>query len=159
MTLPRLAALTLALATVAGCTTKTPPPAGPPGKVRLIEGAHAGDLAAAVTEQLRKSSQAERTLLVYVGATWCEPCRHFHDAAEKGLLDAAFPRLDVLAFDTDLDAERLEIAAYRSNLIPLFAVPGPDGRASGRQIEGSIKGDGAIADLTPRLQQLLAPAH
>lgn len=153
----RRSLLALACAASLACTTKSP--AAPAGKLRLIEGAHAGDLAASVAEQLKKTAQADRTLLVYVGATWCEPCRYFHDAAEKGQLDAAFPRVDVLAFDTDLDAERLEIAAYRSNMIPLFALPGPDGRASGRQIEGSVKGDGAVANLTPRLQELLSPAR
>lgn len=137
------------------CTTKAPAPAGPPGKVQLIEGPHAGDLAAAVAAQAAQSARAQRALLVYVGATWCEPCRRFHDAAEKGQLDAAFPRLDLLTFDTDVDAERLELAGYRSHLIPLFAVPAADGRASGRQIEGSVKGDDAVPNITPRLQGLL----
>ncbi len=156
MTARLIGLVAVSLLLLGACTTKSAPPSG---KVRLIEGPHAGDLAASVAERLRTSAPAGRSLLVYVGATWCEPCRHFHDAAEKGQLDAAFPQLDLVTFDSDVDAERLELAGYRSNLIPLFAVPGADGRASGRQIEGSIKGPGAVADLTPRLQQLLQPSR
>jgi len=39
----------------------------------------------------------------------------------------------------------------------MFAKPGPDGRGTGRQIEGSVKGDGAVNEIVPRLRSLLAP--
>ena len=47
-------------------------------------------------------------------------------------------------------------AGYHSNLIPLFAVPRADGRASGKQIEGVFKDGDAVAQLVPRLTELLA---
>jgi thiol-disulfide isomerase/thioredoxin len=97
-----------------------------------------------------------RDVLVYVGAPWCEPCRYFHEAAAAGKLDDAFPGLVLLELDADRDGERLKAAGYRSRMIPLFALPGPDGAASGKQMEGSIKGDGAVAEITPRLRALLA---
>ena len=103
-------------------------------------------------EEARKSGQH---LLVYVGATWCEPCQRFHRAAEEGKLEGQLPPVRFLEFDLDQDGERLKAAGYRSRLIPLFAVPSPDGRGSGRQIEGSIKGEGAVAEITPRLRALL----
>jgi len=49
----------------------------------------------------------------------------------------------------------LQAAGYVSRLIPLFAAPGLDGRASGRQMEGSVKGDGAVGEIAPRLHALL----
>ncbi len=112
--------------------------------------------AAVPVRAAREAARAEgRTLLVYVGATWCEPCQRFHHAVEQGELDAAFPRLSILGFDADRDAQALASAGYKSRLIPLFAIPLDDGRASGKQIEGSVKGEAAVSEITPRLQALL----
>jgi len=111
-----------------------------------------GEVPPLVQNELRRGR-----LLVYVGASWCEPCRRFHEAASAGKLDAQLGGLRLLEFDYDRDEPRLRAAGYVSQLIPLFALPAPDGRASGRQIEGSIKGDGAVAQILPRLQALLAP--
>ena len=99
--------------------------------------------------------QQGKQLVVYVGASWCEPCRRFHDAAVAGQLDTVFPGVRMLAFDADRDAQALAHAGYTSNLIPLFALPNPDGTASDRRIEGSIKGEGAVGQIVPRLQQML----
>jgi hypothetical protein len=118
--------------------------------------AAAGDVPTLVKSELASASQNGRSVVVYVGATWCEPCQRFHQAATAGKLDVAFPNLRFLEFDSDRDGERLATAGYVSRLIPLFARPGDDGRASGRQIEGSIKGQGAVDEITPRLRQLLA---
>jgi thiol-disulfide isomerase/thioredoxin len=93
---------------------------------------------------------------VYVGAGWCEPCQRFHRAAESGELDALFPSLTMLEFDLDRDAQRLAAAGYSSKYIPLFALPTPDGKASGKQIAGAIKGENAVAYIAPRLKELLA---
>ena len=53
------------------------------------------------------------------------------------------------------DRDRLATAGYVSQYIPLFAMPGPDGRASDKKFEGSVKGDGAVANIAPRLRALL----
>ena len=123
-------------------------------KLEVIE-AGSGDVAQLVSSQLSAAARDHKQLLVYVGAPWCEPCRRFHDAATAGQLDDAFGQLRILEFDADSDGEALARAGYKSELVPLFAVPKPDGTASGRQIEGSIKGDGAVAQITPRLRTLL----
>ena len=95
-------------------------------------------------------------LLVYVGASWCEPCRRFHDALGAGELDATLPNLRFLEFDYDRSKPALERAGYVSRLIPLFAIPNADGTASAQRMEGSIKGPSAVAqNLVPRLKELL----
>jgi thiol-disulfide isomerase/thioredoxin len=144
---------------VIGCGTPTPPgKGGAAGKgVQIAAAAHEGEAAAVVAGELQKAKREGRQLLVYVGATWCEPCRRFHQAAAEHKLDAAFPTLRLLEFDSDRDGERLAAAGYVSQLIPLFARPRDDGRASGRQIEGSVKGDGAVGAIVPRLRSLLGP--
>ena len=126
-------------------------------KVEFVQAPGAGDLAAYVKTEVARGQAEHRPVLVYVGATWCEPCQRFHHAAEAGLLDTRIPGLRFLTFDLDRDRDRLDAAGYTSRFIPLFALPLPDGRSSKRQIEGSIKGDGAIDEIVPRLKALLAP--
>jgi thiol-disulfide isomerase/thioredoxin len=127
----------------------------PAAKLRIVQ-APAGSVDSIVRDALGEARADGRTLVVYVGATWCEPCQAFHHAAEHGELDAIFPRLTLLAFDLDRDRERLQAAGYVSNYIPLFALPGPNGSASGKQIAGGIKGGGVVGYLAVRLQQMLA---
>lgn len=125
---------------------------------QFVAAADSGDIAELVATELKRADADDRQLLVYVGASWCEPCRYFHAAVEDGSLDAVWPRLRLVEFDLDRDRDRLAAAGYSSTMIPLFAVPGPDGRASGRQIQGSIKGPGAVDQLRPRIDGLLRMA-
>ncbi len=109
-----------------------------------------------IQQELEKSDSRGERLIVYVGASWCEPCQHFHHALEGGELDSALAGTRFLEFDADRDGNELRAAGYASKYIPLFAVPDPDGRASGRRIEGSVKGERAIReDLMPRLLAML----
>jgi len=123
--------------------------------VELVEPAAVDDVAALVRAETERAQRAGKRLLVYVGASWCEPCRRFHDAAAAGQLDDTLGSVRLLELDYDRHLDALHRAGYRSELIPLFALPNPDGTSSGKQIEGSIKGDGAVAQITPRLRQLL----
>ena len=131
-------------------------PPAPTGHLQIEEAPAAGEVETLVRGALAKASARKRRLIVYAGASWCEPCQRFHKAAAGGEFDAAFPDLDILSFDIDRDGERLASAGYVSKLIPLFALPQADGSASGKQVEGGVKGDGAVAYLTPRLKGLLA---
>jgi hypothetical protein len=125
--------------------------------VEVVAAPDSGDVGSAVREELGACAKEGRQLVVYVGAVWCEPCQRFHRAAERGELDATFPGLTLFEFDLDRDRDRLRQAGYASKYIPLFALPDESGRASGRQVEGGIKGEGAVAYMTPRLRALLGP--
>ncbi len=142
----------------------TPPPTAQPAPAVVPKPTHI-DLVTALAEvpvapyvqtEMARAKADHRRLLVYVGATWCEPCRRFHDAAKAGQLDDTFGDLRLLEFDLDRDRDRLAADGYHSDLIPLLALPGPDGKGNGRGMQGSIKGDGAVMQMRPRLQELLA---
>lgn len=162
------AALLIVLSTAApGCgaepavspaVSPSPPAAASPVRTptppRLVA-APAGGRVAEVVEAERASAGAAK-LVVYVGAAWCEPCVAFHDALLAGQLDADLPDVRFLEFDLDRDKARLEADGYSSRYVPLFALPGPDGRASGAQIQGGTKGPGAARQLVTRLRPLLA---
>lgn len=130
-----------------------------PGKATFIEAEASNEPVAAVVQRERgRIEGAGGRLIVAVGAPWCEPCRRFHAAVTEGKLDAAIPGVVFLEFDHDRDGDRLREAGYTSRLIPLYVVPDAAGRAPTdprMRLEGSIKGDGAVAEITPRLLRLL----
>jgi len=110
-----------------------------------------------VQEQVEFAEAAHLHVLVYVGASWCEPCQRFHQAVERGELNGTLNGLRFLEFDQDQDAAALKTAGYLYQYIPVLALPDPDGRNHGKMISGSIKGSRAVQeDLVPRLQALLS---
>jgi hypothetical protein len=122
-----------------------------------FEHAAAGDDVNGIVKAARERAVANgRDLVVYVGAKWCEPCQRFHQAAERGELDADFPNLTILDFDADQDRERLLTAGYESKFLPFFVAPDANGRATDKRFEGSVKGDRAVFNITPRLRTILA---
>src|SRR5262249_59836933 len=109
-----------------GARAQRAPAAAPAAKAAdpaagSVEFVHApeGDVAFWVRAQVAALRPRQRIALVYVGASWCVPCRLFHRAAEKGQLNSAFPNLTFLEFDADRDSERLPSAGYQSQLIAL----------------------------------------
>ena len=144
-----------ALPHMLGCKTEGEPIAPPRAALRFVSAPAEGEVATLVQAEAAKARGEGRTLLVYAGAVWCEPCRRFHEAATRGDLGADLDGITLLEFDLDRDGERLRAAGYASKYIPLFARPAADGRSTGKQIEGSIKGDGAVRDISPRLAALV----
>jgi thiol-disulfide isomerase/thioredoxin len=130
--------------------------APPASRVRMAAAAPAGKVSSIVRDALANAAAQGRKLVVYVGASWCEPCERFHEAAVRGELDGVLGDLEFLEFDLDRDDQRLRESGYASRYVPLFALPKTDGTASGRQIEGVVKGEGAVAFIVPRLQKLLS---
>lgn len=121
---------------------------------------HGASVAEFVATEVRRGRADHFGVLVYVGAKWCEPCQRFHRAVDAGQLDSLLSGMHLVEFDLDEDRTALERAGYRSELIPLFAVPREDGTASELRMEGSIKGEAAVdQNLSPRLRALLSRAH
>jgi hypothetical protein len=132
-----------------------PPRAHPPGP-ELVEAAASGPADAVVRTALAEAGRDGRRLLVYVSATWCEPCERFQKALRAGELDASFPRLTLLKFDHDRDLARLQAAGYAGNLIPRFVIPGADGRGTDQRMEGGTKAEDTVStSIGPRLRRLL----
>lgn len=102
-----------------------------------------------------RATGKRKTAMIYVGAPWCEPCVRFHDAVKRGELDAALPGVVLFEFDHDRDEAALAAMGCTSKLVPLFALPDGSGNCSAKRTEGGIKGDGAVAFMTPRIRALL----
>jgi thiol-disulfide isomerase/thioredoxin len=140
------------VAALAGCHVGSPAPGH--GTLELVEAPAPTDIAAYLAPLIVRADADHKKLIVYVGASWCEPCQRFHDAAATHQLDDQFGDLRIVAFDIDRDEAALDAAGYRSEMIPLFALPDADGHASGKQFAGSIKGSDAVAQITPSLRAL-----
>ena len=113
-------------------------------------------VAEAVRRIAARARQRGETTIVYVGAKWCEPCRRFKAALAAGQLDnRGLEGVRFVEFDHDRDARRLAQAGYASRLLPLFSVPGPDGRGTPRRFMGARKGTGAVDNIVPRLTALI----
>ena len=135
-----------------------PEPARAKPSVGHIQAVHPplGEVPPIVKSEAERASAAGRQLVVYVGATWCEPCQRFHQAVERGELDETFPKLTLIEFDADHDSERLKLAGYTSRFIPLFVLPKADGTSSDKRVEGGVKGDGAVSFVSGKLKELLS---
>jgi thiol-disulfide isomerase/thioredoxin len=114
-----------------------------------------GPLAPYISAAVGRAANEGARTIVYVGATWCDPCRRFKDSLAQGKLNGALRGIRFLEFDKDKHGDQLDAAGYQSQYIPLFAVPADDGRHSGKHIEGSINGPGATGNIVPRLMKLL----
>jgi thiol-disulfide isomerase/thioredoxin len=121
----------------------------------LWKKADARSVLAQVREE-RKSLKARGTLVVYVGASWCEPCARFHDAIAKGTLDERYSGVTFLEFDLDERREELVAAGYHSGYVPYFATVDEAGAVQ-RTFSGSVKGEEGVARILPKLDALLTP--
>ena len=139
----------IAVLALVACGTKST------GHLETIEAPSIPTIAPLIAAERESAISEGKQLVVYAGADWCSPCRRFHDAVASGKLDAPFGKLRLIMFDSDRDMAALKRAGYTYTAIPLFAIPGPDGRASGQQIENGPNGDDAVADITARLNGLL----
>lgn len=157
-----LLAPTLAVGYVAlGCSNEPPPaPSAEPARrvapvtvLQLPDGQ--SDVPAWVRAEAAAATARGGKPLIYVGAEWCEPCKRFKAAAARGELDADLPGLTLLELDRDRDEAALQAMGCASRMIPLLAVPDGEGRCSERRMEGAIKGEGAVAFMTPKVKALL----
>jgi len=141
-----------------GTLTQNAKPQQPASRPIFVRGPTKGaPVAPFVAREVTEAQRGHWNVLVYVGATWCEPCQRFHAAAMAGEFDEIMPGAHIVEFDLDADKEELAKAGYSSQVIPLFCVPKVDGTASDRRIEGSIKGNEAVGqNLIPRLRAFLA---
>jgi len=101
-------------------------------RLRVVE-ADAEEGAASLIRTKRLEAKAEgRTLVVFVSATWCEPCKRFKAEIASGRLDARLGKTTLLAFDADRDGDRLGAAGYTFRFVPFVALPAANGSPAER---------------------------
>ena len=119
--------------------------------VRVVVASQDTDALSLVRTERLKAKAEGRVLIVYAGATWCEPCKRFKEEVHTGRLDEKLPKMTLLAFDADRDTDRLAAAGYRFQFIPFVALPGADGHPTDTQ-EARGKGSNAWRELIAKLE-------
>jgi len=126
----------------APATSSAAPAAKTENKLRLLPASADADAISLIrTERLRAKAEG-RVLVVYVSATWCDPCKELKAEIEAGHLDERLGKTTLLAFDADKDLDRLGAAGYTFKFVPYVALPGADGRPVDAQ---SATGHGSSA--------------
>lgn len=115
-----------AVASAPPSTTADPPPAV--AAIRLFDAPEEGDLFATIRAARLRASESDRVLVVYVGASWCPPCKRFHDAIKSHSLDDKLAGFDFLYLDMDVVKDKIVETGYASKYIPFFALPKADGK-------------------------------
>jgi thiol-disulfide isomerase/thioredoxin len=131
----------------------SPPPSAPTsgGRVELLEASTDTDALSLIRTKRLEARAAGRVLVVYVGATWCDPCKKFKAEVQSGRLDARLARVTLLAFDADRDAARLGAAGYSYKFVPFVALPAADGSPADSQ-QATGKGGEAWRELLGKLE-------
>ena len=115
------------------------------------------NVAKAVLKETKQAEKDGKQLVVYVGAIWCKPCKDFDTATKQANFGSELDHIRLMKFDWDRHQTPLHRANYGSQYLPLFVVPGPDGKGSDKRFFGSrFKGQVGVEDLKKRLVELAA---
>jgi len=123
----------------------------PKGHVKVEVASQDSDALSLIRTKRLEAKAQDRVLVVYVSATWCEPCKKLKAELESGRLDDQLGTVTLLAFDADKDIDRLGSAGYTFKFVPFVALPGADGRPVDTQ-EATGKGSGAWRELLGKLE-------
>ena len=128
----------------------TPAASSPHARVHMLEAAEDSDALSLVRSKRLEAKAQGRVLVVYVSATWCEPCKRLKAELESGRLDERLANVTLLAFDADRDGDRLGAAGYSYRFVPFVALPGADGHPVDSQ-QATGKGGEAWRELLGKL--------
>lgn len=126
------------------------PPAPDARRLRFVEASADSDALSSIRAKRLEAKAEGRVLVVYVGATWCAPCKRFKAEVASGRLDDRLGGLTLLAFDADRDGDRLGAAGYTFQYVPFVALPGADGHPAATQ-QATGKGSEAWRELLGKL--------
>lgn len=130
--------------------TSSADPSAPRRRVKIVEAAQDSDALSLVRTKRLEAKAEGRVLVVYVSATWCEPCKRLKAELESGRLDERLAKVTLLAFDADRDGDRLGAAGYSYRFVPYVALPGADGHPADSQ-QATGKGGEAWRELLGKL--------
>jgi thiol-disulfide isomerase/thioredoxin len=120
------------------------------GKLQVLAATADSDALSAIRTERLKAKAEGRVLVVYVSATWCEPCKRLKEEIAAGRLDDRLGKTTLLAFDADKDVDRLRSAGYSFEFVPFVALPGADGHPADTQ-QATGKGGSAWRELLDKL--------
>lgn len=160
------AGLTVLLAS--GCDSKAPTEASPePSRSSSMTAEKASSwmkigsggeaLESKLKAEVGKAAERRQKPVLYIGATWCEPCSALKKYKSDPRMAEAFQGTYVIELDLDdWKVDELKALGFRAGVVPVFHVLGADGRASGPTIDGGAWGDNIPENMAPPLKKFFS---
>ncbi len=120
------------------------------GRPKIVVASEDSDALTLIRTKRLEAKAEGRVLVVYVSATWCEPCRRMKRELDSGRLDDRLAKITFLAFDADKDMDRLVAAGYSFKFVPFVALPAVAGEPAESQ-QATGKGGEAWRELLAKL--------
>jgi thiol-disulfide isomerase/thioredoxin len=116
-----------------------------------------GSLASAVKAEVAKAQATGKKPVVYIGATWCPPCKAIKKFKADKQMVTAFEGAHIIELDVDdWSAADLAGLGYKANAVPVFIAVDKEGKAKGPTIDGGAWGDNIPANMAPPLGKFFA---
>jgi TPR repeat protein len=123
---------------------------------------HAGgaSLAQKIKTEIAGSASSDSKVVVYVGATWCKPCRAFQRYRNDPRVVEALRGAVIIELDMDdWTTTDFKSLGYDVVGVPVFIAVDHDGRAKGPSITSSVWGDDVPENMAPPLLRFIASIH
>ncbi len=115
-----------------------------------------GGLAAAIAREIAKKPSATAKPIVYLGASWCDPCAAIKRFKTDPRMLDAFQGTYVIELDVDdWKSEGLGALGYKTGTVPVFYAVDAAGKASGPTINGGAWGDNIPETMAPPLKKFV----
>ena len=112
-----------------------------------LEGDLPDELASGAAVAAREGNQA----VLYVGATWCGPCKEYKAALTAPRLKAAHAGVRILEADLDADGAALEALGVEVQGVPHWQTLDLDGKPVEHAIDGGAWGENTPENMAPVL--------
>lgn len=107
--------------------------------------------------EVGKAAERRQKPILYIGATWCEPCAALKKYKSDPRMAEAFEGTYVIELDLDdWKLDELKALGLRAGVVPVFHALGADGRASGKTIDGGAWGDNIPENMAPPLKRFFS---
>ena len=116
-----------------------------------------GDLSALLSAEAGKARAKGQKAYVEVHATWCMPCKELEASLGDPLMQDAFKDTYQIRLDSDAWGNELMKAGINANGIPAFFELDPQGKPTGRTINGGAWGENIPKNMAPPLKQFFHP--
>ena len=116
-----------------------------------------GGLAPLLKTELEKAKQKGLKPVIYIGATWCKPCKAIKGYREDPMMLDALSGTYVI--DLDIDEWKppdLRPFGFNAGVVPYFYVVDGEGRSTGRTITSSVWAEDIPVNMAPPLKAFFA---
>jgi len=113
--------------------------------------------ASEATRAVRTAARsAKRSPVVYIGATWCGPCKVYKARLDDPRMVQAHRTVHIIELDADLHMGTLEALGITPAGVPHWEKVDTAGRATGTAIDGRAWKENTIESMAPALEQFFA---